>query len=93
MVRFGDTSPGGLVVRNSHMQTYLTVKAAARYLGVSPNTLRNWDRDGKIAVYRHPLSKYRLFKEADLDEVLRQIERSGSYPSGAPATNRKAKPR
>lgn len=80
-------------MRHSLKQAYLTVKAAARYLGVSPNSLRNWDREGKIAVYRHPLSKYRLFKEADLDEVLSQIERSRSNPSGASASHRKAKPK
>ena len=27
---------------------YLRIKEAAEYLGVSPNTLRNWGRDGKI---------------------------------------------
>ncbi len=41
---------------------YLTVKEAAEYLGVSPNTLRKCDRDGKIPVYRHPISNYRLFR-------------------------------
>jgi len=61
---------------------YLTVKAAAAYLGVAPNTMRNWDRDGKIPVFRHPISRYRLFKKSDLDLVLRDIERSGSYPTG-----------
>jgi len=61
---------------------YLTVKEAAKYLGISPNTLRNWDREGKIPVYRHPMSNYRLFKKEDLQEVLRQIEASGEYPAG-----------
>jgi len=61
---------------------YLTVKEAAEYLGISPNTLRNWDRDGKIPVHRHPMSNYRLFKKEDLQEVLRQIEKSGEYPAG-----------
>jgi len=30
----------------------LRVKEAAEFLGISPNTLRNWSRDGKIAVHR-----------------------------------------
>lgn len=61
---------------------FLTIKAAARYLGVAPNTMRNWDRDGKIPVFRHPMSNYRLFKKEDLDEILQEIECSGSYPTG-----------
>ena len=28
---------------------YLTVKAAAEFLGVCPSTLRNWDRAGKLS--------------------------------------------
>ena len=48
---------------------YLTVKAAAEYLGVCPNTLRNWDRDGKIAVYRHPANGYHLLRTSGLEET------------------------
>ena len=33
---------------------YLRVREAAAFLGVSPNTLRNWGRDGKITEFRHP---------------------------------------
>lgn len=61
---------------------YLTIKQAAEYLGVSPNSLRNWDAAGKIPVYRHAVSNYRLFKIVDLEELLRQIEASGTYPTG-----------
>jgi MerR family copper efflux transcriptional regulator len=61
---------------------YLTIKEAAKHLGISPNTLRNWDRDGKIPVHRHPISNYRLFKKEDLENVLRQIEASGEHLAG-----------
>ena len=33
---------------------YLTVGEAAEFLGVSPWTLRNWDRAGKLKTLRHP---------------------------------------
>ena len=33
---------------------YLTVSEAAELLGVSPGTLRNWDRTGKLKPHRHP---------------------------------------
>ena len=61
---------------------FVTIKQAAEFLGVLPNTLRNWHRDEKIPVYRNPVSNYRLFKKSDLEELLRQIEESGVYPSG-----------
>ncbi|MGO8683140.1 MAG: MerR family transcriptional regulator [Thermoleophilia bacterium] len=64
------------------LDEFVTIKQAAKFLGVSPNTLRNWHRDGKMAVYRNPISGYRLFKKADLEELLRQIEESGKFPTG-----------
>jgi MerR family copper efflux transcriptional regulator len=48
---------------------YLRISEAARYLGVPPNTLRNWVNAGKVAAIRHPLNGYRLFKRSDLDAV------------------------
>jgi DNA (cytosine-5)-methyltransferase 1 len=52
---------------------YLTVSEAAHYLGVSPSTLRNWDRNGKLRSARHPMNRYRLYKREDLDAVLEQV--------------------
>jgi len=58
------------------LKDYLRVKEAAEFLGVSPNTLRNWSRDGKIPVRRNPVNGYRLFARSDLERLLRKIERS-----------------
>jgi MerR family transcriptional regulator, copper efflux regulator len=55
---------------------FLRISEAADYLGVSPNTLRNWERAGKIVAHRHPVNDYRLFKREDLDAVLKQAEGS-----------------
>jgi MerR family transcriptional regulator, copper efflux regulator len=54
---------------------YLRIREAARFLGVSPNTLRNWGREQKIVEFRHPVNNYRLFRRTDLEEILRQIIR------------------
>ena len=54
---------------------FLTVAEAAEYLGVCPNTIRNWGKDHKIPEHRHPLNNYRLYRRSDLDGVWRQIER------------------
>ena len=57
------------------LNEYLTVAEAAEYLGVSPNTLRNWGRDGKIEERRHPVNGYRLYATEELDVLLRQVEK------------------
>jgi DNA-binding transcriptional MerR regulator len=59
-----------------NIQDYLKIKAAAAFLGVSVNTLRNWERAGKLATYRHPINSYRLYKKSDLEGLLAAIQRS-----------------
>ncbi len=61
---------------------YLTVKQAARFLGVAENTLRHWDAIGAVPVRRNPKNNYRLFKKTDLGRIRQAIEASGTYPSG-----------
>ena len=55
------------------LSDYMRVAEAAEYLGVSPNTLRNWVNAGKIAAVRHPVNDYRLFKREDLDVLLKKV--------------------
>jgi MerR family transcriptional regulator, copper efflux regulator len=52
---------------------YLTVGEAARFLGVTATTLRNWDRSGKLKAHRHPINGYRLYRIRDLEKLLREI--------------------
>ncbi len=66
---------------------YMTVGEAADFLGVSKDTLRRWDRAGKLAARRHPVTGYRLYLKGDLEHVLKQIARVGS--SGSPRRHRK----
>lgn len=51
----------------------MTIKDAAELLGVDKTTLRRWDKAGKLKPYRHPLNKYRLYKKADLEQLLKGI--------------------
>ena len=53
-----------------NLADYLTVSEAAARLGVSPSTLRNWDRSGKLKPIRHPVNGYRLYRRQDLDLLL-----------------------
>lgn len=56
------------------LSDYLRISEAAEYLGVSPNTLRNWENAGKIVAYRHPVNSYRLFKQEELDQLLKEVQ-------------------
>jgi excisionase family DNA binding protein len=52
---------------------YITIKQAAKILGVSTLTLRNWDNSGKFPAGRHPISNYRVYKIEDIDAILSQM--------------------
>lgn len=57
-------------------QGYCHVREAARLLGVSPNTVRSWGAAGKIPEYRHPVNRYRMYKRAELEKLVAQVEKS-----------------
>ena len=45
---------------------YLTLAQASKFLQVSQNTLRNWDRDGLLKAFRLGTRKAMRYKKADL---------------------------
>jgi len=47
---------------------FLRIKEAADYLGVTPQTLRNWDKAGKLKPIRHPVNNYRCYSIKDLQK-------------------------
>ncbi len=60
----------------------ITIKQAAKILGVTPLTLRNWDNSGKFEASRHPINNYRVYKLADIEKLLMEIEASkGKRPT------------
>jgi excisionase family DNA binding protein len=63
------------------LRDYLRISDAAEHLGVSPNTLRNWEKAGKVVAYRHPVNGYRLFRREDLDALLQQTRQPEPEPS------------
>lgn len=57
------------------MSKYLTIQDASKLLKVTAQTLRNWDKAGKLKPHRHPMNNYRLYKESDLKKLLKKIEK------------------
>ena len=56
------------------LDEYLTVSQAAEFLGVSPSTLRNWDKAGKVKAGRHPVNGYRLYRREELQKLMEQVK-------------------
>jgi DNA-binding transcriptional MerR regulator len=69
-------------------EVYFSIKEAAEILGVSPLTLRNWDKSGKFIAQRHPMNNYRVYKLSALEHIINDIE-SGSTKSNAENRMRK----
>jgi len=63
-------------------KSYLTVKEVADLVGVTPLTLRNWDKSGKLKAYRNPINNYRIYKPGDVELLLRKIETQGKIHLG-----------
>jgi len=59
----------------TNFKEFLTVKEAAKQLGVSVMTLHRWDAKGRLKSYRHPINNYRLYKGADLNKLLKGISK------------------
>jgi len=52
---------------------YLTIKEAAKILGVSTITLRRWDKKGKLKASRHPFNNYRLYNRKQIKKLYKKI--------------------
>ncbi|MEK7579599.1 MAG: helix-turn-helix domain-containing protein [Patescibacteria group bacterium] len=55
---------------------FLNVKQVAKILGVTPLTIRNWDKRGKLQAYRNPINNYRVYKIGDVEKLLEEIDES-----------------
>lgn len=51
------------------MLNYISLKEASDYLGVSRNTLRNWDTSGKLVADRNPANGYRRYSFEDIVQM------------------------
>lgn len=54
----------------------MRVTAAAEYVGVSPQTLRRWDRDGRLPAVKRPGSSHRYYRRDALEEFRLEYRRA-----------------
>ena len=51
------------------MNEYMTLSETSEYIGKSKETLRRWDNEGKLSAVREPMSNYRVYRKADVDNL------------------------
>ena len=70
---------------NESTKKFMTVKEAANLLGVTPLTLRNWDKKGKLEAGRHPFNNYRVYQRVDIEKLLTEIATNKEkHPTASP---------
>lgn len=69
-------------IKIPQVKRYLTVKEVADLLGVTPLTLRNWDKKGRLKALRNPINNYRIYKPEEIELFLRKIESKGKLILG-----------
>ncbi len=70
-------------VKKTDQEAWLSIGDAAEFLGLSRDTLRRWEKVGKIKVYRSPTNR-RIYKQSDLDDVYKARQ------SGVPIVAKKS---
>lgn len=58
---------------------WLTVNELAKELAVHPDTIRRWEKKGRIRCVRHPINNFRMFNLSDLLKEVVQNESKGSW--------------
>ena len=53
---------------------FMLVSEAAKCLGVTAGTVRNWVTAGRIRAKRHPVNGYRMLLKADIDALASDIQ-------------------
>jgi len=52
---------------------YINIKEASDLLGVTPGTVKNWEKAGKLNVYRNTANNYRMYLKEELEAFLAEI--------------------
>lgn len=52
---------------------YISLADTAKLLGKNKETLRRWDREGKLVAFREPMSNYRVYKREDVESIFKSF--------------------
>ncbi len=55
------------------MEEYLSLSETAKLLGKNKETLRRWDREGKLTAFREPMSNYRVYRKSQVLDLFSQF--------------------
>ncbi|MEK9177768.1 MAG: MerR family DNA-binding transcriptional regulator [Patescibacteria group bacterium] len=69
----------------------ISIKDAAKMLGVSTLTLRNWDKNGKLQALRHPMNNYRVYKTEDINNLIENISNNSLSKARSSFTKSKSR--
>jgi len=72
------------MVEKGSADEFLRISEAAKFVGVSTQTLRRWEKAGDITAIRHPGNGYRHYRRADLEPFRLEYQRAAA-PSANPA--------
>jgi DNA-binding transcriptional MerR regulator len=63
----------------SKLRVPMTIGQVAQYLSVTPDMLRNWERNGLLRVPRDPENRYRQYSPVEIDRlrVIRTLRKAG----------------
>jgi len=61
------------------MDKYLSISEAAKIIGVNPETLRRWDKNGKFVSIRHPINNYRVYSENQVISLVEELQLELEY--------------
>ncbi len=55
------------------MKGYLSLSEASELIGKSKETLRRWDREGRLNAVREPISNYRVYRKDDIQSFMGEL--------------------
>lgn len=68
---------------DGNQDDFLRIGNAADYVGVSKQTLRRWDQEGRLTATRQPGNKYRYYKRTDLEPLRLDYQRAEAKNPGS----------
>jgi len=72
---------------------FLTVNEVSKIFGVTPLTVRNWDKKGALVAYRNPVNNYRMYKIEDVESLMKMVEANRGGMRTPKLTDRPKEPR